>query len=88
MKKFHKTVTPPPRTAFMKSLFRNLAVFLVHMYFWIRDMKSGWPPPPVCEKFHKIPIFLGDGFPYLPTVLDLESSRPNQTITIHNFDKI
>ena len=24
---------PPPRTAFMKSLFRNLTVFLVHMYF-------------------------------------------------------
>ena len=30
MKKFHKTVTPP-RTAFMKSLFRILTVFWVHM---------------------------------------------------------
>ena len=28
MKRFHKTVTPPPRTAFVKSLFRSLAVFL------------------------------------------------------------
>ena len=28
MKKFHKTVTPPPRTAFVKSLFRILTVFL------------------------------------------------------------
>ena len=28
MKKFHKTVTPPPRTAFMKSLFRTLTVFM------------------------------------------------------------
>ena len=27
MKKFHKTVAPPPRTAFMKSLFRILTVF-------------------------------------------------------------
>ena len=32
MKKFYKTVTPP-RTAFMKSLFRNLTVFLVHLHF-------------------------------------------------------
>ena len=31
MKKFHKTVTPLSRTAFMKSLFRILTVFLVHM---------------------------------------------------------
>ena len=28
MKKFHKMVTPPPCTAFMKSLFRTLTVFL------------------------------------------------------------
>ena len=28
MKKFHKTVTPSPRSAFMKSLFRTLTVFL------------------------------------------------------------
>ena len=49
MKYFHKTVTPPPRTAFMKSLFRFCHWFWGIYYFWIRDMKSDWPPRPVCE---------------------------------------
>ena len=49
MKYFHKMVTPPPRTAFMKSLFRFPHWFWVIYYFWIRDMKSDWPPRPVCE---------------------------------------
>ena len=35
---------PPPRTAFMKSLFRFSHWFWVIYYFGIRDMKSGWPP--------------------------------------------
>ena len=48
MKYFHKTVTPP-RTAFMKSLFRFCHWFWGIYYFWIRDMKSDWPPRPVCE---------------------------------------
>ena len=54
MKKFHKTVTPPPRTAFMKSLFRNLTGFQSTFIFLNKRY----------ENFHKIPLFSGDGFPY------------------------
>ena len=32
---------PPPRTAFMKSLFRNLTVFLVHMGQFLQDGENG-----------------------------------------------
>ena len=53
MKYFHKTVTPPPRTAFMKSLFRFCHWFWGIYYFWIRDIKSDWPPCPVCEIISK-----------------------------------
>ena len=65
MKKFHITVTPPPRTAFMKSLFRTLTAFLntyavLNKRYEIRLT----PPAPVVKKFHKIPLFfLNDGFP-------------------------
>ena len=50
MNTFHKMVTPPPHTAFMKSLFWFFVAFLGAKHFWIRNMKSGWPLPPVCEK--------------------------------------
>ena len=57
MKYFHKMVTPPPRTAFMKSLFRCCHWFWGIYYFWIRDMKSDWTPAPFVKLFHKIPVF-------------------------------
>ena len=57
MKYFHKTVTRPPRTAFMKSLFRCCHWFWGICYFWIRDMKSGWPPRPFAKVFHKKTVF-------------------------------
>ena len=46
MKKFHKMVTPPPRTAFMKSLFRTLTVFLSTYIFLNKRYEIRLTPPP------------------------------------------
>ena len=46
MKKFHKTVTPPPRTAFMKSLFRTLTVFLNTYAVLNKRYEIRLTPPP------------------------------------------
>ena len=58
MKKFHKTATPPPRTAFMKSLFRIFdrisgTYVVLNKRYEIRLT----PPPPFVKSFHKIPDF-------------------------------
>ena len=63
-KKFHKMVTPPPRTAFMKSLFRTLTVFLntyavLNKRYEIRLT----PPSRLWKSFIKFRFFLNDGFP-------------------------
>ena len=59
MKKFHKMVTPPPCTAFMKSLFRTLTVFLnTHAVLNKRyEIRLTPPPGPFVKKLHKIPLF-------------------------------
>ena len=49
MKKFHKMVTPPPRTAFMKSLFRTLTVFL--RTFTVLNKRYEIRLTPLCEIF-------------------------------------
>ena len=50
MKTFHKMVTPPPRTAFMKSLFRTFTVFLNTYAVLNKRYEIRLTPPPVCEK--------------------------------------
>ena len=51
--------------------------FWENYYFWIRYMKSRWPPPFVKKKIIKFRYFLKDGFPYskcifpVPTDLSL-----------------
>ena len=46
MKKFHKTAPPPPRTAFMKSLFRTLTVFLNTYAVLNKRYEIQLTPPP------------------------------------------
>ena len=64
MKYFHKTVTRPPRTAFMKSLFRFCHWSWGIYYLWMRDMKSDWPPPVCfpfsCQLYSSLPGFTSD----------------------------
>ena len=50
MKKLYKTVTPPSRTAFMKSLFRTLTVFLNTYAVLNQRYELRLTPPTVCEK--------------------------------------
>ena len=56
MKKFHKTA-PPPRTAFMKSLFRNFDRISSTYVVLNKRYEIRLTPPPFGKKFHKIPDF-------------------------------
>ena len=65
MKKFHKTVIPPPCRGFMKAYF-FWGYILGPLHCIVkknRGMKSRWPLPPVCETFSQNRFFLKDGFP-------------------------
>ena len=64
MKKFHKMVAPPPHTAFMKSLFRTLTVFLNTYTVLNKRCEIRLTHPSRLRKnFIKFPFFSGDGFP-------------------------
>ena len=58
-------------TAFMKSLFRFFTNFGRIYYFWIRDMKSGWPPSPFVKKSIKVVDRI--------SLISLKSNPPNST---------
>ena len=53
MKKFHKMVAPPPHTAFMKSLFRTLTVFLSTYIVLNKGYEIRLTAPQFAKKFHK-----------------------------------
>ena len=62
-KKFHKTVTPPPRRGFMKVYFFFGAIFWDIYNKKIEVWNPDDPLPPFVKLFRKIDFFLKDGFP-------------------------
>ena len=65
MKTFHKTAAPPPRAAFMKSLFRIFDRISGTYGFLNKRYEIRLTPPPFVKKFHKIPDFFKGMLPLL-----------------------